>query len=525
MKLFAELVDRLAHAPSADIKRAWLVDYLRRAPDPDRGIALSLLVGDQDFTRLSPAMVRQLGASRIDSVLFTMSHDFVGDLAETKALTWPERASNHDVPRLHEVVGDLATLKRAEVVEQIETWLDTLDATERWALLKLVTGRLAVGVSSRLVRLSLADFGGAEIGEIEEVWHGLERPYTALFDWLEGRGERPFTRDKPTFRPLMRAQPVDADAVRGLDLAAYAAEWKCDGLAVQLSGRGGESRLYSSDGDDISGAFPEIIEAMRFEAVLDGVLLVARDGKIGSFDDLGIRLGRKAVSTSVRDTHPAHVRVHDMVFDGAEDLRGLPFDARRRRLAARVGSTDARYLSLSEPVLVRDHEDLAGLHAACRERECAGLMLKRRDSVYTGGEPTADWVEWIRDPLIVDTVLMYIQGGVARRSLVVSEITLGAWREAGTGLELVPVGKTMFDRRGQEDDRFEQWVREHTVKRYGPVSEVEPILVVELACDGARRSTRHKAGLVLREPKARGIRWDKPAAGAGRLETLRRWCL
>lgn len=523
MKLFSGLIDRLAHAPGEDIKVALIVDYLRRAPDPDRGTALSILAGDMDFVRLSPALVRQLGASRIDPVLFTMSHDFIGDVAETKALIWPERASNHAAPRLHEVVAELANAGRAERVEQIEQWFDRLDGTGRWALVKLVTGRLAIGVSPPLLRASLAAFGGVEIAEIEEIWHGVERPFTPLFDWLEGRGARPSIAGTANFTPLMRAAPLAADEARGFDPGGYALEWTWDGLRVQLSARGGERGLYGSDGDDISGAFPEIVEAMEFEAVLDGVLLVARDGKIGAFDDLRHRLGRKPSSASLRDRYPVQVQLFDLLFEGAEDLRGFPLDARRRRLEALVAREGPRHMDLPGLVPFQDDKDLANIHATCRARGARGVMLKRRNSVYASGRAVGDWLNWRRDPLTADAVLMYVHGGVGGRSSRYREVTLGACRDRGAGPELVPVARTMLGGGVDGVAGFDDWVREHTVKRYGPVTEVEPSLALEVAFDGILWSKRHKAGLVLREPSLRRIHWDKSATEAVQLEMLETW--
>jgi DNA ligase 1 len=520
VKLFAGLIDRLAHAPSADIKVALIADYLRRASDPDRGTALSMLAGDKDFRLLSGAMVRQLGASRIDPVLFNMSLDFVGDVAETKALLWPERASNHAVPRLHQIAEVLANTPRGERVDQVEQWLDTLDATERWALIKLVTGNLGVGVPPALSRASVAAFGGVEIGEIEEIWNSLERPFTPLFEWLEGRGPRPSIANTANFTPLMRAAPLNAETSRRLDPDGFALEWKCDGVRVQLSAQGGERRLYTNLGDDISDAFPEIIEAMGFEASLDGVLAVRGEGKTGTVDDLRHRLGRKPGSASRLERYPVQVQLFDLLFEGGEDLRGLPLDERRRRLEALFAREGPRHTDLSERVPFQDEKDLAKCHAMCRERGVRGLMLKRRDSPYAAGRASGDWLKWNRDPLIIEAVLMYARSGGSGRSSKNTEVTLGAWRDSAAGLELVPIARTSLDGGVEGGGGFDQWVRGHTVKRYGPVNEVEPLLVIEAAFDGIVRSKRHKAGLVLRDPTVRRVLWDKSAAAAGRLETL-----
>ena len=88
-----------------------------------------------------------------------------------------------------------------EVPGLLSHWLDGLDATERWALLKLLTGALRVGVSARLAKTALAEWSKVPLAEIEEVWHGLRPPYTELFAWLSGAGRGPMSgRRRPSGR-------------------------------------------------------------------------------------------------------------------------------------------------------------------------------------------------------------------------------------------------------------------------------------------------------------------------------------
>src|SRR5690606_34149441 len=103
--------------------------------------------------------------------------------------------------RLSEVVERLNRASRLEGPRLVEFWLDRLDATGRWGLIKLVAGGLRVGVSARLAKQAVADLGGREVNEIEELWHGLAPPYTELFAWLEGRAEKPVSAAAAPFRP------------------------------------------------------------------------------------------------------------------------------------------------------------------------------------------------------------------------------------------------------------------------------------------------------------------------------------
>jgi ATP-dependent DNA ligase len=101
-------------------------------------------------------------------------------------------------------VQTLSTLGKAQLPAQIARWLDGLDETGRWALLKLVTGALRIGVSARLAKTAVAALGSRQSDEIEVLWPGLTPPYLDLFAWLEGRAEKPSTRDPAPFRSRMQ---------------------------------------------------------------------------------------------------------------------------------------------------------------------------------------------------------------------------------------------------------------------------------------------------------------------------------
>ena len=520
MNRFAALIDSLVFMPSRNGKIRLLADHFAHTPDPDRGWALAALTGTLVFHEAKPAAIRQLAMSRADPELFALSYDYVGDLAETVALIWPERheRANSLPPSLSEVVDTLRTAKRAVVMGLIEGWMDTLDASGRFALLKLITGSLRIGVSARLAKTALAEWATIDVNDIEECWHGLAPPYAELFAWLEGRAERPSAASGAGFRPLMLAHPLEEEDIAALDAAAYAAEWKWDGIRVQLVARGNERRIYSRTGDELSAAFPDVADHMSFDAVLDGELLVVRDGVVAPFNDLQQRLNRKQVTARMLQDHPGFVRLYDMLFDGDEDLRSLGFLERRARLERWYEAVRPRRMDLSPLVPFAGWEELKELREGAREAAIEGLKLKRRDSAYTAGRPKGPWFKWKRGALTLDAVLMYAQRGHGKRSSFYSDFTFGAWR----GEELVPVGKAYFGFTDAELVELDRWVRNHTTKRFGPVREVAPGLVLEVAFDSVHRSPRHKSGLAMRFPRVHRIRWDKPAREADRLETLER---
>ena len=531
MRAFAELLDRLALTASRNAKLTLVRDFLARTPDPDRGWALAALTGDLSFDAAKPTFIRKAVEARVDPILFRMSYDYVGDLAETVALVWPARPGANREPELSEVIDALAGASRAEVQALIESWLDALDPPGRWALLKLMTGGLRVGVSARLAKQACADLGGVAAADIDEVWHALHPPYEDLFAWLEGRGERPRPDAPGRFRPVMLAQAVDeaADLPR-LDPADYAAEWKWDGIRIQAVSEGGVKRLYSRTGDDISAAFPDVVEALAFEGAIDGELLIMRDGAVAPFADLQQRLNRKTASARLLASHPAHIRAYDLLAEAGEDTRPLAFAERRRRLEAFVAKAASPRLDLSPLQPFATWDELAALRAAPPPgdpRAAEGLMLKHRTSIYEAGRPKGPWFKWKRDPRLIDAVLMYAQRGHGKRSSFYSDYTFGVWTGGPDGGRvLTPVGKAYFGFTDEELKQIDKFVRDNTTERFGPVRAVraEPRhgLVLEVAFEGLQRSTRHKSGVAMRFPRISRLRWDKPPAEADELATLER---
>lgn len=528
MQRFANLLDCLTTTPSRNGKLGLLVEYFRKAPDPDRGYALAALT-DGLFPRLPlRRAIGELMTGRIDPVLYQMSRDYVGDTAETVSLLWPDKRGVPPPPTLAEVVAAFELVPSNAVAPVLGDFLDRLDVRGRWALLKLIGGAPRVGVSARLARTALAQMSGHELSDIEEIWHALGPPYGDLFAWLDGRGPRPDAEGKPIFRPLMLAHPIEEGDWANLSPSAIAAEWKWDGIRVQIAAGAGEVRIFSRSGDDISHGFPEIVAALQpFNAVLDGELLVVRDGVVAPFNDLQQRLNRKTVTAKMLRDYPAFVRLYDILIEDGEDLRPLPFDERRLRLETWHERHRPRLTDVSAIVRFDDFKALDELWGGSREAGIEGLMLKRRSSPYLSGRPKGHWWKWKRAALTIDCVLMYAQRGSGKRSSYYSDYTFGVWRETTgedgeTVRELVPVGKAYSGFTDEELLQLDKFIRNNTVEQFGPVRAVEQKIVLEIAFDALFPSTRHKSGLAMRFPRVHRIRWDKPAAEADTLETAQK---
>jgi DNA ligase-1 len=591
MNRFAELLDRLAYEPSRNNKLRLIIDYFRSTGDPERGWALAALTGGLSFPHAKAGLIRSLIAARTDPVLFELSYDYVGDLSETVALMWPTSDAHSPSPErgwhrlrretrqrevildsratptrrpvvadlplsgggdgcgpeepskehnltLTDVVETLARLGKAQLPQQLARWLDALDETGRWALIKLVTGGLRVGVSARLAKAAIAALGDKDVHDIEVMWSALAPPYRELFAWLEGRANKPVSGDPAPFRPPMLAHALDDTDLAALKAADFMAEWKWDGIRVQaVAGREGSpdgrlvARLYSRTGEEISKSFPDLLEALRLPGAIDGELLIMRDRRVQTFNVLQQRLNRKTVTPKLMTEFPAHLRAYDLLADGDEDLRERPFAERRARLERFIVRLNDERLDLSPLIAFRNWDELiaarknpAAAGAGPDAPAVEGVMLKAREALYVPGRPKGLWWKWKRDPFIIDAVLMYAQRGHGKRSSYYSDYTFGVWTKAEDGDELVPVGKAYFGFTDEELLQIDRFVRRNTIERFGPVREVvhEPDrgLVLEVAFEGLQRSSRHKSGLAMRFPRINRLRWDKPPGQADRLDRL-----
>ncbi len=544
MENFAHLLDRLILTPSRNGKIRLMAEYFARTPDPDRGYALAAITRDLDVTSVKPAMLRGLMSEHMDEVLFKLSYDYVGDLAETIALVWDSeqrtsgsgRAEKASLRKpatnlsLSRIVETLNTLGKTEAMGQVSDWLDQLDASGRYALLKLMTGGMRIGVSARLAKQTLTEFGKRHIDidviEIEELWHGLEIPYEDLFAWLEGKAEKPSHRTAAPFRPVMLANGFSDGDIRKLNPDHYAAEWKWDGIRVQVTSEGDTRRIYSRTGDDISRSFPDLVDAMNFAGSLDGELLVGRPNEngeieIGSFSDLQQRLNRKTVSKKLMTSHPVVVRTYDLLADETSNLRNQSFEMRRDRLEGFAKKLDPTRFDVSPLVPFQTWDSLAGLRENLPHPVIEGVMIKQWNSIYVPGRPKGPWFKWKKDPMIIDAVLMYAQRGHGRRSSYYSDYTFGVWTEDGS---LVPVGKAYFGFTDEELKQIDKFVRNNTIDRFGPVRSVKAQrdfgLVLEIAFEGIQRSKRHKSGVAMRFPRISRLRWDKPPHEADSLTSI-----
>lgn len=522
MERFSRLLDDLYFTNSTKAKEAILAAYLRSAKDPDRGWTIAAIAGTLSFDLFKRNLTKQLMAERMDPFLFDMSRDYVGELSETVALAWrPSEDARrlNQLPSLTDVITEFRSRDKQSIRDYLTELLDNMSPPQRWALLKLGTRGLRIGMSARSVKRTLANMKGVNLDVIEELWHGIEPPYIDLFAWIDGKAEMPDISDVLTYSPVMLAHPLEErDFVRITPLT-HSVEWKFDGIRVQLASNGTDAKLFSRKGDDISHSFPDLLAACDFEGVLDGELLVKPGGQIGRFNDLQQRLNKKKPSKAIMEKLPAHLMAYDILSANGASFKASGFDARRQQLEALMQGRDVERFSLSERLSFTSTADLAALRQKAAETGglIEGIMIKDRSSKYVAGRPKHGWYKWKREAFLLDAVLMYAQRGHGKRSSYYSDYTFGVWGEDG---QLLPIGKAYFGFTDQELKEIDKWIRNNKMKRFGPVQEVKKGLVFEIAFDSAHESPRHKSGYALRFPRIHRIRWDKPAAEADKIEAV-----
>ena len=560
MNKLSELFDALYFTASNKAKSVFLREYLATTCDPERGWAIAALAGTLQFTHYKRNTVKKLILERVDPVLFALSYDYVGEMSETVAHLWPSEPDlGFVMPTLSEFVAFMQTAKKSEIETQLIYLLNNCSPNLRWTLLKLGTGGLRVGLSARRLKHILAEYGQSHqaavtVHDIENLWHGLTPPYTDLLLWLENSGPKPDISEKVVFHPVLLAHPLQEDDKERITYTDYLAEYKYDGIRVQIVVKDTEKALFSRTGDDISHSFPDVLADFNLPGVYDGELLAMREGVIGSFNDLQQRLNKKKPSKKLQAEYPCGLVLYDALFvptsilepekekltcqteQSIKNICHLTLVERKRYLRATMQCFESTISLFSEAFTVHNTAELDQLRTeACSDPSgyTEGLMLKRKDSPYTPGRPKGVWYKFKRDAQLVDAVIMYAQRGHGKRSSFYSDFTFGLWQNdpaqnplAQDALseqpKLLPIGKAYSGFTDTELKELDKWVRKNTIGRFGPVKEVSKTLVFEVAFDAAHASKRHKSGVALRFPRIHRIRWDKPALEADTLPIFKK---
>jgi DNA ligase-1 len=541
MKDFAALFAALDATTSTRKKTDALLAYFRRAQPADAAWALYFLAGGKPRQTVPTALVRTAAreCAGIPEWLFDESYDVVGDLAETVAHVLPPPAQAIEVP-LHLWVEERLLALRGQPPEAISAalkgWWDELDTPGRFLLTKLIGGSFRVGVARNLVVRALAEAAGLDAKLLAQRLMGYtdknHAPDAARFELLVDPAHQPQGESGQPY-PFFLAHPLQAPVETLGELAHWQVEWKWDGIRAQFIRRGVQSWLWSRGEDLLNGRFPEL-DAMHAllpdGTVLDGEIVVWRDGRVQPFAELQKRIGRKNVTKKILADLPVAFVAYDLLEVDGEDVRAWPQAERRARLEAVVasaGSPPNGALQISPLVHASDWAALAALRDESRARGVEGFMLKQRAGRYGAGrtKDVGTWWKWKIDPYTVDAVLIYAQSGHGRRANLYTDYTFAVWDgvsdDAANPRRLVPFAKAYSGLTDDEMRRVDQRIRQTTTEKFGPVRSVTPTLVVELGFEGIQASPRHKSGIAVRFPRMLRLRWDKPVDEADSLDVLR----
>ena len=529
MKAFTDLFTRLDETNKTLAKQAALTDYFRAAPPGDAAWAVYFLSGRKLKRLLLSRELRAWGAEAagVPEWLFEASYEVVGDLAETLALLLPDPGETTDLPLKTFVEDRLLPLKKMGEGERhaavVRLWGE-LDRPQRFVAGKLMTGSFRVGVSQRSVVKALATVGGVPTELVAHRMMGAWEPTAAFYTSLtlpEADGEIDASRPYPFFL----AHPTDDPPADLGDAGDYLAEWKWDGIRAQVIRRQGRSFVWSRGEELIGERFPEILavaDALPDGTVLDGEIVIAADGEVQPFAQLQRRIGRKTVGKKLLGECPAHFVLFDVLEHAGEDVRGRPLTERRALLALLAEPfADRENLSPSDLLEGETWNAFAAHREHSRAMRAEGLMLKRKDAPYGVGRVRGPWWKWKVEPYTVDGVMLYAQRGHGRRASLYTDYTFGVWDEADGERKLVPFAKAYSGLTDAEIGGVDRWIRRNTTNKFGPVREVKPERVFELAFENIQPSTRHKSGIAVRFPRIVRIRDDKIAAEADTLATVK----
>ncbi|MGR3435166.1 MAG: ATP-dependent DNA ligase [Shimia sp.] len=524
MKRFAALFQAVDQTTKTTAKVAALTAYFREAPDADKVWTIALFSGRRPKRTLTTGHLREWAAERagIPLWLFEEAYPIVGDLAETIALVLPPPTRESD-RSLADWISTIRTLPGLEEADRkalvLDAW-DRLAPVERFLFNKLMTGGFRVGISQKLMTRALAAATGQEEALVTHKLMGAWQPDAVTYQGLILDDDPSADLSRPY--PFYLAYQLDDPPESLGDPAAWRGEHKWDGIRGQLILRGGAHHLWSRGEELMTDRFPELARAADYlppGTVLDGEVLVWRDGAVAPFNDLQKRIGRKTVPKKLLAEAPVVLRAYDLLEWEGEDWRARPFDERRARLEAVVADLPEDCPVRLSPLLAfEDWAGLAAIREGSREVGAEGVMLKRAASPYLAGRKKGDWWKWKVDPLTIDAVMIYAQQGHGRRANLFTDFTFAVWK----GDELVPFTKAYS---GLTDGEFREvtaWVKRNTRQRFGPVRQVVPHHVFEIAFEGIQESPRHKSGVALRFPRMSRWRKDKPLAEANTLEDLRR---
>lgn len=529
MKNFAELIKALDSSNKTSVKVDALTEYFRNANDKDKVWTIAILSHRRPPRPVNTTLLR-LWATELANIplwLFEESYHIVGDLAETIALVIPT-TNEHSDKSLSEYVEEMIVLKKKTDDEKRDylhkNWL-TLNYYERFVFTKLITGSFRIGVSQKLMTRALSKAIDVDEDILAYKLMGDWEPSKITFQELILDEKSQDYLSKPY--PFYLAYAIEGEPENLGDCKEWSAEHKWDGIRSQTIIRDNELYVWSRGEELVTDKYPEFgafVGIIPNGTVIDGEILPYIEKKIGSFNDLQTRIGRKTVSKALLEKTPVIIKAYDLLEWEGIDIRERPFEERRILLEKLYDTIKDKGLplQLSERIDFNSWEDALHEKAKARELRSEGLMFKRKNSPYLVGRKKGDWWKWKLDPFSIDAVLTYAMRGSGRRATLFTDYTFALWQDKEDGTrELVTFAKAYSGLTDNEFRMVDDFIKKNTLERFGPVRSVTPKLVFEIGFEGIAFSGRHKSGVATRFPRILRWRTDKKIEDANTIEDLK----
>ncbi len=524
MRRFADLIETLDSTNKTNEKVAALTHYFKSAPKKDALWAVALLSHRRPKRPVTTTLLRIWAAeeAQLPEWLFEEAYHIVGDLAETIALLVKQKKQKN-VPPLHQCIAEIIELK-PKIEEEKKAYIlkrwQGFNHFERFVFNKILTGSFRIGISQKLMTRALSKAVQIDENILAHRLMGQWTPEQTTFEQLilEPNSEDQIAQPYPFFL----AYALEEGFQQKENVTHWRVEHKWDGMRAQLIVRGGKHFLWSRGEELITDKFPELdclTTLLPEGTVLDGELIPYKNNTIGHFNELQKRIGRKIISQKLQKDIPIVIILYDLLEWEGKDIRSLPLIKRQKLLYdlfQKHKGADVPLL-LSEVLTFSSWEKVARERDRAKAKRSEGLMLKHKDAPYAVGRKKGLWWKWKSDPKTIDAVLTYAMRGHGRRTNLYSDYTFGLWEEN----QLVTFAKAYSGLTDAEIKEVDRFVKQNTLDRFGPVRQVKPELVFEIAFEGLAPSPRHKSGVAVRFPRILRWRHDKKSAEANSLEDLK----
>lgn len=532
MKRAARLFEELDATNSTNAKVDALAAYFSDAPEKDKLWVIALLSGRRPKRPVTSSLLRKWAAemSGIPHWLFEASYHVVGDFAETVTLLAGEGTPMvHSLSQWVAYVEALRGMPEQEQAARIKAAWAGLRGMELFMFNKIITGGFRIGVSQKVMVKGLSKATGVEEDVLAHRLMGDWEPNRTSFADLVLSSDPEDAKGRPyPFHLSYGLEGPEGTAtgagIRQLHLLGEPTSWqvehKWDGIRGQIIVRGDAHHVWTRGEELVTDRYPEFAalrEALPPGTVLDGEILAWKNGAPLPFTELQRRIGRKSIGRKLLADVPVVLMAYDLLEHSGHDVRGTPLKQRREWLEMIVHKASSPVLKLSRALVPATWEEVATMHGTARSVGSEGLMLKHLESIYHVGRRRGEWWKWKLDPMTIDAVLTFSMQGHGRRADLYTDHTFGLWHQG----QLVTFAKAYSGLTDLEMKEVDAFVKKHTVERFGPVRQVEPRLVFEIAFEGIGPSSRHKSGVAVRFPRIARWRRDKRPEDANTLDDLK----